>query len=213
MSAAPSAILGECDTITIPTFANLQSSNTRPAFGEGGLHGRQNVEQRLLARLRLAAGFDRFDGVAEGRWEIRAVRGDLLAQRKEKRAVKRAGGAPHFHNKLRADRLQRFRQRLLRRRLSVGPHRLEASLHVDPMIAVAHRLIEGGQFVGMGDYVIGHGDDQAAQKGWGHARTLSPAASKKRGLVSAMATSSPGPSPESGSARVMKSRSPRSTCK
>ena len=121
MSAAPSAILGECDTITIPTFANLQSSNTRhtvvtisavdrapgsicpierspknearprvacigivasaalaatigsrasqarAAFGEGGLHGRQNVEHRLLARLRLATSLDRFDGLAKGR--------------------------------------------------------------------------------------------------------------------------------------------------
>src|ERR1700678_4511032 len=69
------------------------SWKVRPAFGEGGLHGRQNVQHRLLARLRLAAGFDRFDGVAEGRWQIRAVRGDLLAQRKEKSAVKRSGGA------------------------------------------------------------------------------------------------------------------------
>src|ERR1700747_3556111 len=29
MSAAPSAILGECETMTIPTFGNAQSSNAR----------------------------------------------------------------------------------------------------------------------------------------------------------------------------------------
>jgi hypothetical protein len=33
----------------------------------------------------------------------------------------------------------------------------------------------------MGDHIIGHGDDQAMQKSWGHARTRSPTALKKRG--------------------------------
>ena len=45
-------------------------SKVRAAFGKRSLHGRQNVEQRLLARLRFAAGFDRFDGLAEGRRQI-----------------------------------------------------------------------------------------------------------------------------------------------
>ena len=35
--------------------------------------------------------------------------------------------------------------------VDVGQHRLEAALHVEAVVAVADRLVERGQFLGMGD--------------------------------------------------------------
>ena len=200
-SAALAATLGSREGKSAPPSARARS------------HRRQNVEHGLLAGMRLAARLDGFDGLGESGREIGGVGRDLLAQRQEQRPVKRAGGAPDLHHDLRADRFERFGQGLLGGRCGVGPHDLETAFHVDAVVAVADRLIEFGEFVGMRDHVVGHGHNQAVQERRSHARTLSPAALKNRGSVRVIATSSPGPSPKSGSARVTKSRSPRWTCK
>ena len=80
---------------------------------------------------------------------VRAVRRQFLAQRHEQRAVQRARGAADLHHQRHADRLQRFRQRLAASLVELGQHRLEAALHVEPVIAVADGLVERRQFVGM----------------------------------------------------------------
>ena len=45
--------------------------------------------------------------------------------------------------------------------VGVGAHRLEAALHVEPMVAVADRLVERGQFVGMRGDRVGDRRDRA----------------------------------------------------
>ena len=50
------------------------------------------------------------------------------------------------------------------------------------MIAVADRLIEFGEFVRMGDHLVGHGDNQAVQKRRGHARTLFARGVEEQGI-------------------------------
>ena len=53
---------------------------------------------------------------ALGKAVAHSASGASPCRAQEERAKKRAGGAPHFHNKLRANRLQRFRQRFVRDR-------------------------------------------------------------------------------------------------
>ena len=48
--------------------------------------------------------------------------------------------------------------------VEIGEHSLEAALHVEAVVAVADRLVERGQFVGMVDDAARHGLDQVARR-------------------------------------------------
>ena len=68
---------------------------------------------------------------------------------------------------------------------ALGQHRLEAALHVQPMVAVADRLVERRQFLGMGDDGLGHRLHQLAPDRLidchGHAPLSAGFAARRRG--------------------------------
>ena len=79
----------------------------------------------------------------------RLPRAIALPMRHEEAAVERARGAADLHHQRLAERFQRFAGRLGGDRVELGQHGLEAALHVDAVIAVADRLVERGQLVGV----------------------------------------------------------------
>ena len=50
-------------------------------------------------------------------------------------------------------------------RVDVGQHRLEAALHVEPVIGIADRRVERRQLLGMGDEPAGHGFGEFSEIG------------------------------------------------
>ena len=67
----------------------------------------------------------------------------------KKAAVKRTGGAADRHHQRLADALDRLARRQRGDQIELAEHRLRAALHVDPVIAVADRLVERGQLLGV----------------------------------------------------------------
>ena len=78
-----------------------------------------------------------------------ASSGSVLAELHEQRAVERSGGAADLHDQRMPMRLQRIRAAACPRASEVGQHGLEAALHVDAVVAVADRLVERRQLVGV----------------------------------------------------------------
>ena len=80
-----------------------------------------------------------------------------LAERHEQRSVERAGGAADFHDERGPDALQGFAKVLGGEFINGRQHRFKSAAHIGPVIAVADRAIEIGQFIGARNDTLCHG--------------------------------------------------------
>ena len=138
------------------------------AAGPQGLERwREHVEHRLLSRGRFAARSDRVDSGGKGFRQKRKVGpiADRFAHGHEQAAVERARSAPDLHHESHADRLQRFPGRLRGYAVELKQHFLATALHVDPVVAVADRLIQQRELVGALDDVLGRRGDHRPENG------------------------------------------------
>ena len=116
----------------------------RLARGQRVVHRIEHVEHGLLPDLRLAARRDRVDRLAEGAGKIGAVRlgRKLLAERHEQRAESGPDAPPTVITSLVPIAFSASGSGLAAKRVEIGAHGLEAALHVEPVVAVADRLVE-----------------------------------------------------------------------
>jgi hypothetical protein len=128
----------------------IAPASSTPAFQLLG-HRDQDIQHGLLAALRLAARLHRRDRAAESTHQVGAGRlgRQVLAQSHEQGAVKRTGGAADLHHQHGADALQEIGPGLGAEIGGIGQHGLKAALHVEAMVAIADRLVEGRQLLGV----------------------------------------------------------------
>ena len=114
-------------------------------------HRLQHVQHGLLAGRRFAARLDRSDRRGKGAGGIGQARlgRKFLAQRQEQRAIERAGSPADGHDQMGSYGLQHVGQRLCGEIVAIGQHGLEATLHVEAVIAIADGPVEIGQLDGV----------------------------------------------------------------
>ena len=185
------------------------------AGSDGVSHGRQNVEHRLLADTRLASRRDRVDAGGDDFGKQLHGRGALaerLAHAHEQAAVQRAGRSADLHHERHPDGLQGFSGRLGGDRVELGQHFGTSAFHVDPVIAVTDRLIEGGELFGAIDHLLRplRRSSIGGYRSLGIARALTqprggcaaPPHRSRAGRSATSPTSSPAETGRCGSARV-----------
>ena len=126
------------------------------------MHRIEHIEHGLLADLRLAARRHRFDRLAEGRRQIGAVglAGSSLPSAMNSVPNSGPDAPPTVITSLVPIAFSASGSGFAANCVGLGAHRLEAALHVQPVVAVADRLVERGQLLGMGGNRVGGSDDQ-----------------------------------------------------